>query len=113
MKYLETLAYIFSNIFDNGNLASALWIGFLFLGVPLVVVFLFAWRKTNRLWMAPIVSVLCNILLYIIQQSPAILTNAEAREMLLFLFVPIHAIVAVLFTAVAYGVLHLLRASHK
>ena len=77
----------------------------------LSVVFVF-FIKRKFLWVAPLISTVLSVVISVIAM-PSILSNREARAVFFGISIPMHLVIVVVLTAIAYLVAYLLKRKQK
>lgn len=80
-----------------------------FVLLPAAAVLLLFFLKRNLLWAAPIFSTVLMIAVDVIAVGSSLLTVGEARGMFLIVIVPIHLVVTIVLTGLAYVAAYLLK----
>ena len=84
-----------------------------FVLLPAAAVLLLFFLKRNLLWAAPIFSTVLMIAVDVIAVGSSLLTVGEARGMFLIVIAPIHLVVTIVLTGLAYVAAYLLRRKNR
>ena len=80
----------------------------LFILLPIVTVLGFSIFTKKLLWLAPVVSTLCFILICIFLM-PDILTLSEYQQIFWFITTPLHLIIVVILTVIVYVISYVIK----
>ena len=80
--------------------------------IPVLSVAIFFFVKKKSLWIAPLISTVLSIVISIIA-IPSILSNSEHRAMFFGISIPVHLVIVIILTAIAYFVAHILKQKQK
>lgn len=84
------------------------WNASVFGVIPILAVVCLFCFKRKHLWFAPIISTILAVVISLIAM-PAILEDREASNMFFKLALPIHIVITLILTAVAYGISFVLK----
>ena len=79
--------------------------------IPVLSVLLVFFIKRKFLWVAPLISTVVSVVSVI--AMPSFLSNREARAMFFGIAIPMHLVIVVVLTAIAYLVAYLLKRKQK
>lgn len=89
------------------------WWNILIFGViPVLSVLLVFFVKRKFLWVAPLISIVLSVVISVIAM-PSFLSNSEARVMFFGISIPMHLVIVVVLTAIAYLVAYILKRKQK
>lgn len=80
--------------------------------IPVLSVLLVFFIKRKFLWVAPLISTVVSVVISVIAM-PSFLSNREARAMFFGIAIPMHLVIVVVLTAIAYLVAYLLKRKQK
>ncbi len=80
--------------------------------IPVLSVLLVFFVKRKFLWVVPLISTALSVVISVIAM-PAFLSNREARAMFFGISIPVHLVIVVVLTAIAYLVDYLLKLKQK
>ncbi len=80
--------------------------------IPVLSVLLVFFIKRKFLWAAPLISTVLSVVISVIAM-PSFLSNREARAMFFGISIPMHLVIVVVLTAIAYLVAYLLKRKQK
>ena len=80
--------------------------------IPVLSVLLVFFIKRKFLWVAPLISTVLSVVISVIAM-PSFLSNREARAMFFGISIPMHLVIVVVLTAIAYLVAYLLKRKQK
>ena len=84
-----------------------------FVLLPAAAVLLLFFLKRNLLWAAPLLSTALMTAVDVIAVGPSLLTEGEYRGMFLIVIAPIHLVVTIVLTGLAYIAAYLLRRKNR
>ena len=80
--------------------------------IPLLSVVTIFFIKRKVLWIAPLISTVLSIVISVIAM-PSILSYSEHRAMFFGISIPIHLVITIALTAIAYFVAFILKRKHS
>jgi len=80
--------------------------------IPVLSVLLVFFIKRKFLWAAPLISTVLSVVISVIAM-PSFLSNREARAIFFGISIPMHLVIVVVLTAIAYLVAYLLKRKQK
>ena len=80
--------------------------------IPVLSVLLIFFVKRKFLWVAPLISTVLSVVISVIAM-PSILSNSEARTMFFGISIPMHLVIVVVLTVIAYLVTYILKRTQK
>ena len=84
----------------------------LFCIIPILSVVIFFFAKRKLLWMAPLISTVLSVVISIIAM-PSILSYSEHRAMFFCIVIPIHLVIDIILTIIAYFETYILKRKQK
>ena len=76
--------------------------------IPVLTVLFLFFAKRKHLWSAPIISIILAIIISLIAM-PTLFEGGEAANMFIKLVIPVHLLITLIFTGVAYGISFILK----
>ena len=80
--------------------------------IPVLSVLLVFFVKRKVLWVAPLISTVLSVVISVIAM-PGFLSNREGRAIFFGISIPMHLVIVVVLTAIAYLVAYLLKRKQK